>query len=86
MRNPLNAVIEDDGVPWAVYGEFSAFHLFTNPKEIIHKIRLAMLINGGDFTGWLGGTVSIAHTADDIAATAEAFARALRMLRQDGEI
>jgi len=109
LRNALNAVIEDDGVPWAAYGEFSVFHLFTNPngraikpdvfdpldydfeelttkpKEIIHKIRLAMLINGVDFTGWPGGTVSIAHTAEDITATAEAFARALHMLRQDGE-
>jgi len=110
IRNALNTVIEDDGVPWAVYGEFSVFHIFTNPngraikpdafdpldygfeelttkpKELIHKLRLAMLINGVDFTGWPGGIVSIAHTAEDIAATAEAFARALHMLRQDGEI
>jgi glutamate-1-semialdehyde 2,1-aminomutase len=103
-------VIEDDGIQWAAYGEFSVFHIFTNPngraikldafdpldygfeelttkpKEVIHKLRLAMLINGVDFTGWPGGTVSIDHTAEDIATTAEAFARALHMLRQDGEI
>tara|TARA_A100001037_G_scaffold306251_1_gene350187 strand:+ start:3952 stop:5346 length:1395 start_codon:yes stop_codon:yes gene_type:complete len=60
--------------------------LALKPKELTHKLRLALLINGVDFTGWPGGTVSIAHTNDDIAETVEAFAGALRMLRQDGEI
>tara|TARA_Y100001934_G_C12368669_1_gene785043 strand:- start:2670 stop:3587 length:918 start_codon:yes stop_codon:yes gene_type:complete len=60
--------------------------LALKPKELTHSLRLALLINGVDFTGWPGGTVSIAHTNDDIAETVEAFAGALRMLRQDGEI
>ena len=110
LRSALNTVIEDSGTPWAVYGEFSVFHIFTNPrsraikasefdpleygfeelalkaKEPIRKLRLALLINGVDFTGWPGGTVSIAHTAEDIAETSEAFARALHLLKQDGDL
>ena len=32
LRAALNAVLEDEGVPWAVYGTFSSFHLFLNPR------------------------------------------------------
>lgn len=32
LREALNAVLEEEGVPWALYGPFSAFHIFTNPK------------------------------------------------------
>ena len=32
LRASLNAVLEDEGVPWAVYGTFSSFHLFMNPR------------------------------------------------------
>ncbi len=60
--------------------------LACKPKGLVHKLRLALLVNGVDVTGWPGGTVSIAHGEADISRTAEAFARALHMLRQDGEI
>jgi glutamate-1-semialdehyde 2,1-aminomutase len=33
LRPRLNEVLEDEGVPWAAYGSFSAFHLFTNPSN-----------------------------------------------------
>ena len=29
----MNAVCRGRGDPWCVYGEFSAFHIFTNPKR-----------------------------------------------------
>ncbi len=32
LRGRLNQVLEDEGVPWAVYGTFSGFHTFTNAK------------------------------------------------------
>ena len=32
LRAALNAVLEEEGVPWAVYGTFSSFHLFMNPR------------------------------------------------------
>jgi glutamate-1-semialdehyde 2,1-aminomutase len=33
LRNRLNAVIRDAGSNWVAYGEFSGFHLFTNPRD-----------------------------------------------------
>lgn len=30
-RAALNRVFEEEGIPWACYGEFSVFHIFTNP-------------------------------------------------------
>ena len=32
LRAGLNAMLEAEGVPWSVYGTFSAFHLFMNPR------------------------------------------------------
>ena len=60
--------------------------LALKPKELTNNLRLALLINGVDFTGWPGGTVSIAHTENDLAMTGEAFARAINLLRQEEEI
>lgn len=31
LRTALNEMLEDEGVPWAVYGTSSGFHLFLNP-------------------------------------------------------
>ena len=28
----MNEVLEDEGVPWAVYGEHSFFHIHSNPR------------------------------------------------------
>jgi glutamate-1-semialdehyde 2,1-aminomutase len=33
IRMRLNEVLEAEKVPWAVYGTFSGFHIFTNPKK-----------------------------------------------------
>ena len=33
LREQLNAVLTSLQVPWAVYGTFSAFHIFTNPAQ-----------------------------------------------------
>ncbi len=32
LRHALNEVLADEGLTWVVYGEFSGFNLFTNPK------------------------------------------------------
>lgn len=34
LREELNRVLHDEHVPWAVYGSFSGFHIFTNPQRI----------------------------------------------------
>ena len=31
LRRGLNAVLEEEGVKWAVHGSYSGFHIFTNP-------------------------------------------------------
>jgi len=33
MRRRLNEVFEEEHVPWAAYGMFSNFHIFTNPDR-----------------------------------------------------
>jgi glutamate-1-semialdehyde 2,1-aminomutase len=32
MRDGLNTVIREAGIPWAAYGEYSAVHVFTDPE------------------------------------------------------
>jgi len=33
LRAAMNGVLEEEGIAWAMYGTFSGFHLFTNPKR-----------------------------------------------------
>jgi glutamate-1-semialdehyde 2,1-aminomutase len=56
------------------------------PKELINKLRLAMLINGVDLNPRGGGLLSCTHTKDDVANTTAAFREAIRMLKQEGEL
>ena len=103
LRHRLNDELAAAGVPWAVYGQSSAFHFFMGsgldgaphdfdplslPRRqllqkdaaVVHDLRLALLVEGVDFSGWPGGLVSAAHTPEDIEMTVEAFARALKSL------
>jgi len=34
LRNGMNEVLKDERAAWAVYGEASMFHIFTNPRRI----------------------------------------------------
>jgi len=110
LRAKLNEVLAVERLPWAVYGTFSAFHIFLNPKRravdplkfdalacdmdelknspptVLQKLRLAMMVNGVDLSGWPGGMMSAAHSAQDLEATVTAFRKAVRMLRQEGEV
>ncbi len=60
--------------------------LKSQPAALSHKLRLALLVNGVDVNGRIGGFVSATHTADDVANTAAAFQAAIRMLRTEGEL
>ncbi len=110
LRAALNTVLEAERVPWAVYGTYSGFHTFFNPKgrvvqprefdptvigmeelksqpkDLVNKLRLALLVNGVDVGGRIGGFLSCTHTEEDVAHTVEAFRESVRMLRQDGEL
>jgi glutamate-1-semialdehyde 2,1-aminomutase len=55
-------------------------------KDLVNKMRLALLVNGVDVNSRIGGFLSATHTDDDVAHTADAFRQAVRMLRQEGEL
>ena len=55
--------------------------LSRQPVGIAALLRLAMNINGVDFTGWPGGLVSAVHSDVDIEQTIEAFSEALKLLK-----
>lgn len=57
-----------------------------NAPGAAHKLRLAMLLNGVDFTGWPGGTISSSHGDAELAETLAAFRNALGLLRDEGVI
>ena len=108
LRAGLNQAFEDEGAPWAYYGEFSALHLFTNPEkmavqptkfdpsalsaaqltasdgEALHKLRLAMLINGVDLNPRCGGVLSATHGEEEIAQTIVALRDSIAILRREG--
>lgn len=110
LRAGLNQAFEDEGAPWAYYGEFSALHLFTNPQkleirptefdpsalsatqltasdgEALHKLRLALLVNGVDLNPRCGGVLSATHGEAELEQTIAALRDSLAMLRREGGI
>ncbi|MDH3413283.1 MAG: aminotransferase class III-fold pyridoxal phosphate-dependent enzyme [Gammaproteobacteria bacterium] len=54
--------------------------------DIVRKLRLALLLNGVDISSKPGALASCAHSDADIEQTADAFRRALIMLRDEGEL
>ena len=57
-----------------------------NPPVVAQKLRLAMLVNGVDITGWPGGLVSAAHGDAEVDQTVAAFRESIRMLKREGEL
>ncbi len=55
--------------------------LYRQPQDIARLLRLALNINGVDFSGWPGGLVSAAHSDANIDVTVAAFGASLEMLR-----
>jgi glutamate-1-semialdehyde 2,1-aminomutase len=111
LRRRINEVFEEEHVPWAAYGTFSNFHIFTNPERVtitptcfdpkavpaeaffdkrqagvVHKFRLAMMVNSVDFNGSPGGITSATHGEAELEETVSAVRKSVRMLKQEGEI
>ena len=82
----LNAERRDIAPGGALPAGIGAEELKANPPELLRKLRLAMLANGVDLSGWPGGLVSSAHGAEDVAATANAFQESTTMLTREGLI
>jgi len=60
--------------------------LTANPKTLLQKVRVAMLVNGIDLNGRLSGFASATHGRDEMEQTVDAFRAALHMLREEGEL
>ncbi len=60
--------------------------LKTNPPALADRLRLALLANGVDITGWPGGVLSATHGDREIDETAEALRESLRMLKAEDAI
>lgn len=70
----------DDFLPFD--GDWQALDRKFTP-ELTHAFRCALLLGGVDWMGW-GGSTSLSHDQSDIDQTAEAFANAVDLLRDDG--
>ena len=81
--NPEGRSIRPDRFdPFAIdYRELKA-----NPPGLADRLRLAMLSNGVDVTGWPGGTISAVHGERELKETADAFRESLRMLKAEDAI
>src|SRR5262249_10556207 len=60
--------------------------LKNQPKALVNRLRLAMLLNGVDLNPRGGGLLACTHTATDVENTTAAFREAIRMLKQEGEL
>jgi glutamate-1-semialdehyde 2,1-aminomutase len=54
--------------------------------DIVHKLRLAMMIGGVDFSGSPGGLVSATHGEAELDDTIAALRKTVHLLKQEGEI
>lgn len=60
--------------------------ILEQPEGVARKFRLAMLVNGVDLNGKLGGVISAVHSQEDIDDTADAVRESIRMLKAEGEL
>jgi glutamate-1-semialdehyde 2,1-aminomutase len=60
--------------------------LKTRQGNVVHRLRVAMLVNGIDFNGWPGCIVSAALSEQDLRETVDAFRDSLVMLQREGDI
>jgi glutamate-1-semialdehyde 2,1-aminomutase len=111
LRTAFNRVLAEEGIPWAVYGQHSVLHFFTNPrwldvdpmswdedaqpieifsgdprKAMLQKLYLALVVQGVDPKGSRGLIVSAVHGKAEIEVATEAWRKALRMLKEEGEL
>jgi len=83
FTNPQGrAITPTDFNPYDVAFE----ELKSKNNELVHRFRLAMLVEGVDLMGWPGGLVSATHGEAEMERTVEAFARSIAMLKREGEL
>ena len=77
-RSIQPATFDPLSVPWQ--------ELKGNVSGTVTKLQLAMLVNGVEFNGYPGGTISSVHNRADLDLTIDAFKESLKMLRSEGEV
>jgi glutamate-1-semialdehyde 2,1-aminomutase len=60
--------------------------LLSNPPALSKLLRLALLANGVDVNGRIGGFTSATHGKAEVEETARALRQSIRMLRAEGEL
>jgi glutamate-1-semialdehyde 2,1-aminomutase len=55
-------------------------------SNVVQKLRLGAMLNGVDFNSSPGGVISCTHGDKELADTVAAARKAVRMLRQEGEV
>ena len=75
------AKIPAGGLPGAA---LPAEQLMAADKEALHRLRLAMLVNGVDLNSRCGGILSATHGEQEIAQTVAALSGSLALLRREG--
>ncbi len=65
----------------------SAKHLKgTKNADIVHKLRLGLMLNGVDFNSHPGGVISCTHGEAELADTETALRTTVRLLKAEGEV
>jgi glutamate-1-semialdehyde 2,1-aminomutase len=82
--NPGNAPLDPKTFDPAARGDKALRASASHPA--VNKLRLALLVHGADVSPKPGGVLSVAHGERELERTANAFRRALRMLKDEGEL
>lgn len=77
--NPASLAVDPENFDPATH----SYQTLKAKSPIATKLRLGLLIHGVDMNGKVGGSVSAAHSGDDIAHTADAFRSAIGMLKDE---
>ena len=95
LRAGLGEAMKRAGVPGAVFGEASIYHVsfegrpglagFDRPRrgDLYHLLRCALLNNGIDWSNY-HGWISAVHTAEDLARTVAGYEKAFAAMAADG--
>jgi glutamate-1-semialdehyde 2,1-aminomutase len=93
LRQALNDVFRQAGVPAVAYGDVSIVHISlegppgpaTKPRDpaLYHQWRAALILHGVDMSAY-HGWVSATHGERELEETRDAVARAVRDLQADG--
>lgn len=95
LRRELQAVLSDNAVAGAVYGDSSTFHIYIGkpsiegvtaaqlkgiPKHIVSELQQALRARGVDILSYTGGVTSSTHTDREIGETIAVFEDAVKDL------